>query len=70
MLKRNKYTYLYLLVNIYLFIILVLDESVIGVENSEKSHDRKPHPWAERRRCQPVTLFVYSCWRDVGRVWP
>ena len=37
---------------------------------SERTRPEVEHRGLEFGQCQPVSLFVYSCWRDVGRILP
>ena len=60
--------------NIYIFIAVALDESIFlnvlhfPMKNI-KSCDLEATPMSGMKS-KPASDFVYSCWRDVGRVSP
>ena len=64
--------------NIYIFIAIALDESIFldvlhFTMKNIKSRDLEAMPIMYGRgdvKTHPVTLFVYSCCRDVGHVSP
>ena len=64
------------MINIHIFIAIALDESIFldvlhfPMKNIKSRDQKGQRLWAGWRHNQPVTLFVYYCCRDVGRVSP
>ena len=61
----------HIIINIYIFIAIALDESIFldVLHFPMKNIMSRGHAYGRGDvKTHPVTLFVYSCCRDVGRV--